>query len=382
MLMGSVVVALIVANSSWGDSYAHFLTLHIGFDGAGLELNYSLLSWINDGLMAVFFLMVGLGIKRELIEGELSSLKKAALPILAALGGVAVPALIYFGLNRGTSTAVGWGIPMATDVAFALPVVTLLGKRVPASLKVFLAALAIADDLTAILVIAVFYSTELHTIYLAYAGGIFALLVVFNRLGVKHLAFYLVPGLVMWYFVHHSGIHATIAGVLIALTLPTTPDDTESPLERLEHALAKPVNFIIMPLFALANTNIRFESGMVDGLTTTMGLGILLGLMIGKPLGISLFSWVAVKLGMGTLPTAARWGHIVGVGVLGGIGFTISIFIALLSFPDQVAISSEAKFAVLTASVLSGLVGYVILSMVGKGEAFADADRDKQTLVC
>jgi len=374
LLLGSVLVAVIVANSPLGASYAHFLTLNIGFDGAGLKLNYSLLSWINDGLMAVFFLMVGLEIKRELIEGELSSVRKAALPILAALGGVLVPALTYFLFNRGTATAGGWGIPMATDVAFALAIVTLLGKQVPPSLKIFLAALAIVDDLCAILVIAVFYSTELHMIYLAYAGGILVLLVAFNRLGVKLLAFYLIPGLVMWYFVHHSGIHATIAGVLTALTLPTTPDDTESPLEKLEHALLKPVNFIIMPLFALANTNIRFESGMVDGLTTVLGLGILVGLMLGKPLGISLFSWAAVKAGMGTLPTGAGWRHIIAVGILGGIGFTMSIFIALLSFPDQVAISSAAKFAVLTASVLSGLIGYVALRMVSKGDVFTEPD--------
>ncbi|MFC5412486.1 Na+/H+ antiporter NhaA [Larkinella bovis] len=371
LLMGSVLISLLVANSAWGASYAHFLTQQVGFNGAGLALKYSLLNWINDGLMAVFFLMVGLEIKRELIEGELASFKKAALPILAALGGVVVPATIYFVINRGTPTAVGWGIPMATDIAFALAIITLLGKRIPAALKVFLAALAIVDDLCAILVIALFYSTELHVGYLVYAGILFALLIVFNRLGIKHLAFYLIPGLVMWYFVHHSGIHATIAGVLTALTLPTTPDDTESPLEKLEHALLKPVNFVIMPLFALANTNIRFESGMVDGLTTTMGLGILLGLLVGKPLGISLFSWMAVKAGLGLLPTGARWRHLIGVGILGGIGFTMSVFIALLSFPDQVLISSEAKFAVLTASVLSGLIGYIFLRIVGQEKEFS-----------
>ncbi|GAB3490648.1 Na+/H+ antiporter NhaA [Spirosoma knui] len=374
ILMGSVILALIIANSPLGSAYVNMLELTIGFDGAGLDLNYSLLTWINDGLMAVFFLMVGLEIKRELVEGELSSFKKAALPILAALGGFIAPALFYFLLNQRVATAAGWGIPMATDIAFALAIITLLGKRVPASLKVFMAALAIVDDLCAIIVIALFYSTELHTMYLAFAGGIFVLLVIFNRMGIKHLAFYLVPGVIMWYFVHHSGIHATIAGVLTALTLPTTPDDTESPLEKLEHALLKPVNFFIMPLFALANTNIRFEPGMMQGLTTPMGLGILLGLMVGKPLGISLFSWAAVKLGLGTLPTSARWGHIVGVGILGGIGFTMSIFIALLSFPDQEAISSKAKFAVLTASVLSGLFGYIVLRAVGKGEVFTEVD--------
>lgn len=374
LLMGSVVVALLVANSSLAATYDEFLQSKMGFHGTGLHLNYSLLSWINDGLMAIFFLMVGLEIKRELIEGELASFQQAALPILAALGGVMIPALIYFLFNRNTLTVGGWGIPMATDIAFALAVVTLLGNRIPASLKVFLAALAIVDDLCAILVIAVFYSTELHIIYLAYAGGIFALLVTFNLLGMKHLLFYLIPGLVMWYFVHHSGVHATIAGVLTALTLPTTPDETESPLEKLEHALLKPVNFIIMPLFALANTTIRFESGMVDGLITPMGLGILMGLLIGKPIGVTLFSWAAVKMGLGTLPTATRWQHIIGVGILSGIGFTMSIFIALLSFPNQITISSQAKFAVLMASLLSGLIGYVFLKAVGKGQVFNDTD--------
>lgn len=368
LLMASVIVALLMANSPVATAYDDLLTLKLGFDGAGIHLRYSLLSWINDGLMALFFLLVGLEIKRELIKGELASFQRAILPVLAALGGVIVPALLYWLVNRNTPTAGGWGIPMATDIAFALAIITLLGKWVPASLKVFLATLAITDDLCAILVIALFYSTELNPMYLGYAGCLLALLVVFNRLGIKHLAFYLIPGLVMWYFVHHSGIHATIAGVLTALTVPVTPDTAKSPLEKLEHALVKPVNFGIMPLFALANTTIRFEPGMVDGLTTTMGLGILAGLMIGKPLGISVFAWVAVKAGLGTLPTSARWVHIMGLGILGGIGFTMSIFIALLSFPDQAMMSSSAKFAVLTASVVSGCLGFMVLKAVGTGE--------------
>jgi Na+:H+ antiporter, NhaA family len=372
LLMVSVVVALIIANSPLGESYAHFLSLEVGTNALGLELTYPVLSWINDGLMAIFFLMVGLEIKRELVEGELASINKATLPIMAALGGVTMPALLYFLLNRGTNTAVGWGIPMATDIAFALAIVTALGRRVPASLKIFLAALAIVDDLVAILVIAIFYTSELHTDYLAYAVGVFALLVVINRLGVKNLAFYLIPGAIMWYLVHHSGVHATIAGVLTAMTVPTTPDDTESSLEKLEHALIKPVNFLIMPLFALANTNIRFENGMTEALTNTMGMGILAGLLLGKPLGIALFSWASVKAGLCSLPTNATWRHIIGVGILGGIGFTMSIFIALLSFPDMPAITAGAKFAVLTASMLSGLIGYIVLRAGSEGYAFAD----------
>ncbi|RRB04688.1 Na+/H+ antiporter NhaA [Larkinella rosea] len=369
-----VILSLLIANSSEGTAFEELLAVPLGFTVSGIDLNYPVLIWINDGLMAVFFLLVGLEIKRELIEGELASVKKAALPILAALGGVLAPALIYFLFNKNTETAGGWGIPMATDIAFALAVITLLGNRVPASLKIFLAALAIVDDLAAIVVIAVFYSTELHATYLAYAGVTFLGLLIINRMGVKNLAVYLIPGLLMWYFIHHSGIHATIAGVLTALTIPTTPDETESSLEKLEHLLIKPVNFVIMPVFALANTNIRFESGMVDGLSTPLGLGILIGLVIGKPLGISLFSWLSVKAGWCVLPEGARWPHMIGLGILGGIGFTMSIFIALLSFPDLPAISSKAKFAILTSSVLAGLLGYAVLKTVSRKPGFADEE--------
>ncbi|RAK02738.1 NhaA family Na+:H+ antiporter [Larkinella arboricola] len=369
ILILCVFVSLFIANSSSGTPFEQLLSTEIGYASENLHLRYSVLIWINDGLMAIFFLMVGLEIKRELIEGELSSLKKAALPIFAALGGVLVPASIYYAFNQGTETAGGWGIPMATDIAFALAVVTLLGKRVPASLKIFLAALAIVDDLAAIVVIAVFYSTDLHVTYLAYAAAIFAGLLLMNWRGVTHPVFYLIPGLFIWYFIHHSGIHATIAGVLTAFTLPTTEDDTPSTLEKVEHALIKPVNFIIMPLFALVNTNIRFESGMLEGLTTTLGLGILLGLVVGKPLGISLFSWLSVKAGWCVLPAGARWRHLIGLGILGGIGFTMSIFIALLSFPAQPEVAAKAKFAILTASTLAGVLGYMLLNTISKRQA-------------
>lgn len=362
--MACLIVSLIIANSPLGPDFEYLLAREVGYESEALELRYSILLWINDGLMAVFFLLVGLEIKRELVEGELSSFKQAALPVFAAVGGMLVPAAVYTLFNQGTTTASGWGIPMATDIAFAIAVISLLGKRVPLSLKVFLTALAIVDDLGAILVIAVFYSTEMHLNYLLYASGVLALLVVFNRIGVKNIWLYLLPGIAIWYFIHHSGVHATIAGVLTALTLPTTPDERESPLEKLEHALTKPVNFLIMPIFALANTNISFEPEMLDGLTSTLGLGIISGLLLGKPAGIVFFSWLFVKTGISALPSGTRWIQIVGLGLLAGIGFTMSIFIALLSFSEP-AFQIQAKFAILVASLLAGLLGYLFLMRFG-----------------
>ncbi|WAC10239.1 Na+/H+ antiporter NhaA [Dyadobacter pollutisoli] len=366
ILIVCVIISLIIANSSLGAAFESFLSIDLGFNTESVHLKYPILLWINDGLMAIFFLLVGLEIKRELVEGELSSFKKAALPIFAALGGVIAPATIYFILNKNTETAAGWGIPMATDIAFALAVITMLGKKVPSSLKIFLAALAIVDDLMAILVIAVFYSSDLHYVYLLYAGGIFGMLLLMNRLGVKNLVAYVIPGLFIWYFIHHSGVHATIAGVLTAFAIPTNSTADESPLEKLEHILVNPVNFVIMPLFALANTNIRFVPEMLDGLTTSLGLGIILGLVIGKPLGITILSWLTVKMRISVKPAGAGWIHIVGVGMLGGIGFTMSVFIALLSFPGAELILSEAKFSILTGSVLSGILGYLLLNQVSR----------------
>jgi Na+:H+ antiporter, NhaA family len=365
LLIACLVVSLLLANSPWGPGFERFLSQELGFQSDQLQLRYPVLLWINDGLMAIFFLLVGLEIKRELVEGELSSFKQAALPVFAALGGMLVPAAIYALLNQGTATANGWGIPMATDIAFAIAILSILGDKVPVSLKVFLTALAIVDDLGAILVIAFFYSTELHLNYLLYAGGVFVLLIAFNLLGFKNLLFYLVPGVFMWYFIHHSGIHATIAGVLTALTLPTTPGAEESPLEKLEHALTKPVNFLIMPLFALANTNIRFEAGMTEGLSSSLGLGILLGLLIGKPVGITLFSWLSVRLGIAQLPAGVKWIQVLGMGIIAGIGFTMSIFIALLSFTDP-GFQTQAKFAILGASLLAGLMGYIFMKKLNQ----------------
>jgi NhaA family Na+:H+ antiporter len=360
LLLISVAISLLIANSPVATNFQEFLDKEIGFTSTSLELHYPIIIWINDGLMAIFFLLVGLEIKREIVEGELSSVRKASLPVLAAIGGVAVPALIYTVFNHGETTAGGWGIPMATDIAFALGILSLLGKGVPIGLKIFLAALAIVDDLMAILVIAIFYSEELHLTYLMYGLALFALQILFNRLGFKNIFFYIVPGIIMWYFIHLSGIHATIAGVLTALTLPTTADAVESPLEKLEHALTKPVNFLIMPLFAIANTNINFESGMVSGLAGNLGLGIVLGLFIGKPIGIFTMSWLSVKLNLAQLPVRTNWHHVFGLGLLGGIGFTMSIFIALLSFED-IALQTEAKFAVLVASIIAGISGFLLL---------------------
>jgi len=366
LLLICVVLSLLIANTGFAGAFKNFLDSDFGVNIEAVHLRYPVISWINDGLMAVFFLLVGLEIKREILGGELSSARHAALPVLAAVGGVIVPALIYCAFNiTDAATAKGWGIPMATDIAFALGILSLLGNKVPPGLKIFLAALAIVDDLIAILVIAIFYSSQLHFIYMAYAGAIFVMLIIFNHLGFKNLFLYVIPGAVMWYFIHHSGIHATIAGVLTALTLPTNEYGTYSPLEKLEHALTRPVNFVIMPVFAIANTNITFATDMINGLAGNLGLGIILGLFLGKPIGIFIMSWISVKLKVASLPQNTNWLHVAGLGLLGGIGFTMSIFIALLSFKKQ-EYQDEAKFAILIASVLAGISGYLLLSMHNK----------------
>jgi NhaA family Na+:H+ antiporter len=365
LLIICVVLSLIVANSSLGPTLENFLNIQLGYHSENLHLKYPILLWINDGLMAIFFLLVGLEIKRELVEGELSSFKKASLPIFAAIGGMLVPALLYTIFNTGNDTSHGWGIPMATDIAFAVAILSLLGKNIPLSLKVFLTALAIVDDLGAILVIAFFYTSELHTQYIPYIIGILCILGILNYFNVKTIVFYLVPGIFLWYFVHSFGVHATIAGVLTAFFLPTTPDATESPLEKLEHALVKPVNFLIMPIFAFANTNIKFQSEMIDGLFSNLSLGIIAGLLIGKPLGISLMSFLAVKLKISSLPGDVKWAQITGAGILAGIGFTMSIFIALLSF-TKIEHQVQAKFSILIASILAGAIGYLVLKALGK----------------
>lgn len=367
LLIFCVAFALIIANSSLGNSFQQFLNFHIGFED--LHLKYSVSIWINDGLMAIFFLLVGLEIKRELVEGELSSFKNASLPIFAAIGGMLVPALIYSAFNSGTDYSNGWGIPMATDIAFSLAIISMLGKKVPASLKIFLAALAIVDDLGAILVIAIFYTEQIHWMYLLLSFGIVTILFLLNFLKVKKLVFYLIPGLFLWYFLHHSGIHATIAGVLLAFTVPTNKSETKiSPLEKLEHSLHFPVSFLIMPIFALTNTNIAFNNTMIDGLFSSLGLGIIGGLVLGKLIGINLFSLIAIKLKISSLPQNSSWNQMIGVGLLAGIGFTMSIFIALLSFKNEINFQDEAKFAILIASVIAAISGYLVLNLSAKSK--------------
>ena len=360
LLFTCVVVSIIIANTSSGNIVQKFLAIKTGFENDSIHLNYPISIWINDGLMAVFFLMVGLEIKREIVEGELSSPKKALLPIMAAIGGAITPALIYVGLNGGTETLSGWGIPIATDIAFALAVISLLGKYIPGSLKIFLAALAIVDDLIAIIVIALFYSSGIEFYYLGKAAIGMLVLILMNRFKVKNPYLYLIPGVFIWYFVHHSGVHATIAGVLVAMTLPTNKTALASPLERLEQALVKPVNLFILPVFAFVNTNIVIHNEMIEGLTSPLALGIFFGLLLGKPIGIVITALVCSKLGIGQLPANSKFIHMVGVGLLAGIGFTMSIFISILSFTNPIFIE-EAKLSVLLTSLIAGVSGYLVL---------------------
>jgi len=360
VLIVCVVISLLIANSSLSESFQNILDTNVGTEI--FHLDYSVSIWINDGLMAIFFLLVGLEIKRELLEGELSDIKKASLPIFAAIGGMLIPALIYFTFNHNTDYKNGWAIPMATDIAFSLAIISLLGKSVPNSLKIFLSALAIVDDLGAIVVIAVFYTDSIDWISLGICGGITALLIILNKIGVTRILFYIIPALFMWYFMHHSGIHATIAGVILAFTIPTNISETEiSPLEKLEQKLHIPVSFLIMPLFALANTNITFQKEIFEGFINPLSLGIIGGLFVGKVLGINLFSFLAIRLKWAELPAFSVWKEMLGVGFLAGIGFTMSIFVSLLAFPNEIEIQNISKISILIASVLSGAVGFLIL---------------------
>jgi len=333
--------------------------------------------WVNDGLMAIFFLMIGLELEREIYAGELSDFRSALLPIFAAIGGVAVPALIHFGFNSGLPTQAGIGIPMATDIAFAIGVLALLGSRVPASLKVFLVALAVIDDLIAVIVIAVFYTSELSVGYLAASLGVLGLLVVINRLGMMSLIPYLILGAVAWLFMLKSGVHATIAGVLLAFTIPFTHkrDDADSPSYRLEHALHKPVVFFILPIFALANTGIVLTADWASDLTSPNSLGIILGLVTGKPFGITLLAFIAVMIGLCKLPLDLNWKHVFGAGMLGGIGFTMSIFITNLAFTGSADLINDSKMAILLASLTAGTLGFLFLKLFGQPN-IDDVDMD------
>jgi NhaA family Na+:H+ antiporter len=361
VLIACTLTSILIANSLFGKRFIDFWHLKVGFDAGLLALHYSVEHWINDALMAIFFLLIGLEIEREIYVGELSDMKNASLPIFAAIGGMALPALFYFLVNRGTGTQNGFGIPMATDIAFALGVLALLGNRIPAALKVFLTALAIIDDLGAILMIAIFYVGDFSLLYLMLSLAIFAGLILLNRLGVNSLAAYLIPGVLMWYFMLQSGVHATLAGVLLAFALPFRDGGEKSPSYRLQHFLHKPVAFFIMPLFALANTGIVFTAGWRSELLSPNSLGVFAGLVLGKPVGILAACFLAVRSGLSSLSSDLSWGHIVGVGFLGGIGFTMSIFITLLAFENPMTIQST-KISILLSSVIAGIIGYLILS--------------------
>ena len=365
LLLVCTIVSLFIANSQGGLSYIDFWHQYIDLSFGNIDLHYSIEHWVNDGLMAIFFLLVGLEIERELYAGELKDLKVASLPIAAAIGGMLVPAAIHFLFNKGTVTQSGFGIPMATDIAFALGMLGLLGNRVPFSLKIFLTALAIIDDLGAILVIAIFYNDGISWVYLLSALGIFAGLFIFGKLKIYNLLFYIIPGIVMWYCMLKSGVHATITGVLLAFAIPFGKPGKKSPSYRLQHFLHKPVAFIILPIFALANTGLILSTGWEKELATSNSLGIILGLLIGKPVGIILFSLLLVRLRWGSLPAGISWKHLLGAGILAGIGFTMSIFITNLAVKD-ISTILFGKIAVLTGSVLSCVAGLLWLNFTLK----------------
>ncbi len=365
LLIVCTALSLLIANSPWGNAYHHLWETSIG--------PYSLEFWINDGLMAVFFLMVGLEIERELYVGELSSPRQALLPIVAALGGMLVPAAIHYAFNRDTPTVGGFGIPMATDIAFALGILSLAGKSVPTSLKIFLTALAIIDDLGAILVIAIFYTHELSLLDLSLALGIFIALFILGKLGMRRLIFFLIPGAFMWYFMHESGVHATISGVLLAFAIPFGGTGKESPSYRLQHALHNLVAFGIVPLFALANTGIVLQPAFYNSLLSLNSLGIVGGLFLGKPIGVLGFCGFAVKSGLASLPAQVNWKQLLGAGILAGIGFTMSIFITLLAYQES-SVIVDSKIAILTASILAAVIGLFYLKQVSRGDQSSSAE--------
>ena len=350
-------LSLGLANSAWQTDYINFWQFDLG--------GHSIVHWINDGLMVIFFLLIGLELEREIYRGELSDIKNASLPIFGAIGGMLIPAGLFLLFNFGTDKQSGAGIPMATDIAFAIGILSLLGNRVPSSLKIFLTAFAIIDDLGAIIIIAIFYTTSIAFVNLFIALGVFGFLLVLNRLKVYNLIPYLIGGVIMWYFMLHSGVHATITGVLLAFAIPFGNGGEKTPSYILQHLLHKPVAFIILPLFAIANTCIAIGDNWQSSLGQTNSLGIIVGLVIGKPLGIWLFSFIGVGLGLCALPTDLKWKNIIGAGFLGGIGFTMSIFIALLAF-DNAEIINNSKIAIITSSIIAGTIGFIFLKMTLK----------------
>jgi Na+:H+ antiporter, NhaA family len=355
VLVAVALLAIVWANSPLSGAYDAMKSVRLAIPFLALDKPLEL--WVNDLLMAMFFLLVGLELKKEIIKGELSNPRRASLAIFAALGGMLAPAAIYAVLNAGSSGAPGWGIPMATDIAFAVGVLSLLGTRVPLPLKIFLTALAVVDDMGAVLVIAVFYTSKINLLMLGLAGLLLAVLWGLNAARVKALPVYLGLGLVLWYLVLKSGLHATIAGVLLASTIPLGKGD-HNPLETLEHGIKDFVTFFVMPVFALFNAGVVVNvAGGINQITT----GVFLGLVLGKPLGITLFSWLAVRVGLAELPRGANWGMVFGIGTLGGIGFTMALFIASLAFPGTAALVDSAKLGILAASLVTALLGATVL---------------------
>jgi len=357
LLIASTIVSMSLVNSWLRDAYLNFW--HFSIAG------HDLVHWINDGIMTLFFLLIGLELEREIYKGELSNVRVAILPIIAAIGGMAVPAGIYSLFNFGTPSQSGSGIPTATDIAFAIGILSLLGNRIPASLKIFLTAFAVIDDLGAIVIIAIFYTNSLVLSNLLAALAIFVLLLLLNRMKIMNLIPYLLGGVFIWYFMYASGVHPTITGILLAFAIPFKTGGSESPSTRLQHFLHKPVAYIVLPLFALADTAIPLSSSMAENLAGNVSLGIILGLLIGKPLGITLFSYLTVLAGLSKLPSELKWKHIIGIGFLGGIGFTMSIFITILAFPQLEAIHT-AKLSIFIGSFLSGLTGFLWLRITLK----------------
>jgi Na+:H+ antiporter, NhaA family len=369
LLIAAAALALLINNSPLSWLYSGLLDVPIVAQIGALKIAKPLLLWINDGLMALFFLLIGLEVKREVVQGHLSRPSQIVLPGAAAIGGMVVPALVYWALNKDDPAAMsGWAIPMATDIAFALGVLALLGKRVPVSLKLFLMTLAIIDDLGAIIVIALFYSGELSTLSLALAGASILTLIAMNRLGVAKLAPYLLVGLVLWVCVLKSGVHATLAGVVLAFCIPLkTAHDTPSPLQTLEHALHPWVAYAILPLFAFANAGVSLTGVTLESFTHHVPMGIAAGLLLGKMLGVFGLTWLAIKMGLAALPTGANWGQVLGVSILCGIGFTMSLFVGSLAFvPGQSEFAGMDRMGILTGSILAALIGYGITALSSK----------------
>lgn len=412
VLLISVVIAIVWANSSYSESYHHVWEIDFSLAFGENILSKPLHIWINDGLMAIFFFVIGLELKREFMDGELSSLKKASMPMAAALGGMLVPALIYTLINMNSGAGHGWGIPMATDIAFALALLSMAGKNIPTSVKIFLSALAVADDLGAVLVIAFFYTAQVNFTALGIAAIFLACLIIGNRIGIRNSAFYLILGICVWIGFLLSGVHATIAGVLVAFTIPamtrinendysenlrelsyqfekeipsnstlTTPQQhqtiqhvkslslaAETPLQKIEHALHPWVAFVIMPLFALANAGILIGADFFSSVINPVSIGVAMGLIFGKFIGVLLFTFVMVKTGLGSLPNGATWHHMIGIALLAGVGFTMSLFISSLAFNNPEFVE-QAKYGILIASILAGLSGYLYLKRISKQAA-------------